>query len=90
MTATLVLAAICCGGILFLIRFLIGLHQEGGGQAPRVERILPHSIIDWDVDVEESPSPGVKHAIPRNERAKGRSQELRWTPSPQYRSNGSR
>ena len=51
MTATLILGVICVGGSAFLIRFLIAMFNEVGGRKCRVERILPHSVIDWGVDI---------------------------------------
>jgi hypothetical protein len=67
MTATLIVAGFCAAGVGFMIRFLMAMRNEGAARHHRVERILPHNVIDWDIEVEESPSPGVKHAIPRRQ-----------------------
>jgi hypothetical protein len=73
MTARLVLAAICCGGILFLIRFLIALHEE---LFPRAEHgVANHS--EWDIEIEH-PSPGIARAVPRKRTSdNGRSSQDR-------------
>jgi hypothetical protein len=73
MTARLVLAAICCGGILFLIRFLIALH---GGLFPRAEHRVANRS-EWDIEVEH-PSPGIARAVPRQRAGdNGRSRQDR-------------
>lgn len=65
MTATIVLTGICTAGVVFMVMFLYALHRERPtNERCRVERILPHNVIEWDVDI-ESPLPGVKHAVPR-------------------------
>ncbi len=65
MTATIIIAVLCAAGIVFMAACLMSLRREPRARAGRVERILPLSVIEWDVEVEESAIPGVKHAVPR-------------------------
>ncbi len=66
MAATIILTGICVSGVVFMVVFLCCLHRDRRpNEKCRVERIVPHNIIEWDVEVTESAIPGVKHAIPR-------------------------
>ncbi len=66
MAATIVISLVGLGGAVFMVIFLCALHNERRSQGKcRIERILPHNVIDWDVDVKPSATPGVKHAVPR-------------------------
>ena len=59
-TGVVFVAALGTVGILFLIRFLIALHEE---LFPRAEHgVANHS--EWDIEIEH-PSPGIARAVPR-------------------------
>jgi hypothetical protein len=66
MAERLIIGALCGGGIVFMVRCLFALYKERPGNGVgRAERSLPYSNVNWDLEVEESPSSAVKHAIAR-------------------------
>ncbi len=66
MAGMIAISVVGLGGAVFMVIFLCALHNERRSQGRcRVERILPHNVIDWDVDVQQSAMPGVKHSVAR-------------------------
>ncbi len=66
MTAVVLITVIGGAGVAFLIRFFVALCKETKGRTCHAVHRLPPSTALWNIEVEELPSIGVSHAIPRN------------------------